>query len=383
MKNNRHLLGIILTAFLLAGCSHSVTKHLVPLPKAPAHAAPIDQKWQTNLLSGVGAHSDWNLAPAIDPYFVYTADNTGLVLAQELETGRVIWRVKTGLPLSAGPVLQGHFLIVGSNNGDVWALDTADKGAVKWKATVSSTVLAKPVVDETHVYIQSNDSIITALNCETGAQVWSFSASGPALILRGTSAPAVLGETLFVGTHEGKVSALNKETGSVLWEKLIAMPKGRSEVERMVDIVSDIMVDREGLFASTYQGRVVGLESQSGDIQWQQELSVDQDFSIDNKAVYLTDSAGILYALDRQTGATLWKQDILKGRKSTGPVVMAPFLVVGDAGGYWHWFHLSDGHYIAAQELGDGIVSMPVKSGPWVVGLGRAGNLIAVKQKIR
>jgi outer membrane protein assembly factor BamB len=189
----------------------------------------------------------------------------------------------------------------------------------------------------------------------------------------------VFSQTLFVGTHDGKLVALHKETGTLIWDKNVSIAKGRSEVERMVDVVSDIRADDATIFISGYQGRVAAINPQTGNMEWQRDLSVHEDFSVDKKAIYLTGSTGVLIALDKLTGATLWQQDVLKGRRPTGPLVCPPYLLVGDAGGYWHWFNLGDGARVAAKEMGDGIVAMPLKSGPWVVGLAQDGTLIAAK----
>ena len=60
----------------------------------------------------------------------------------------------------------------------------------------------------------------------------------PSLTLRG-SAPLIVDDRnrVFASFSNGEVKAYNVKTGAMLWTSRLSLPKGSSELERMVDIV--------------------------------------------------------------------------------------------------------------------------------------------------
>jgi len=143
----------------------------------------------------------------------------------------------------------------------------------------------------------------------------------------------------------------------LLWDKVISLPKGRSELQRMVDIRSDIIRDGDSIFVATFQGNLAKVALPSGDIQWEKELSVYHTLAMDDRMIYLTDAHYHVWALDKATGEVLWEQDNLAERYVGAPVIMDDALVVGDRGGYLHWLNKDTGQIQANYFVGNKIVS--------------------------
>ena len=57
------------------------------------------------------------------------------------------------------------------------------------------------------------------------------------------------------GFDSGKLIAFNPENGSLIWEARMALPKGRTDLERMVDIDGSPLLQGDVIYAVTYQGR--------------------------------------------------------------------------------------------------------------------------------
>jgi outer membrane protein assembly factor BamB len=146
--------------------------------------------------------------------------------------------------------------------------------------------------------------------------------------------------------------ALNGETGNVVWDIALAIPKGSSEVQRLVDIDGSAEIYGHVLYIASFQGRVGALDIDNGQFLWARNFSSYTGVTIDSKALYSSDEYGNIWALDKETGATLWKQEKLAYRKLSRPTVMGDYLAVGDYDGYVHLLSRFDGHFIARFHMG-------------------------------
>lgn len=114
-------------------------------------------------------------SPVIYDDTVYATDVSGNVYAVDAESGEQIWHHDLGAPVRAGPALaeDGSKLFVGSQNGTLYALNTAD-GLVLWLGESEGQVLSTPVVDGSVVYemLIYGPHRIRALYVDNGREVW-------------------------------------------------------------------------------------------------------------------------------------------------------------------------------------------------------------------
>ena len=89
---------------------------------------------------------------------------------------------------------------------------TPSTGQLLWKYTTGGLIDSSPAVSDGVVYIGSNDGNVYALNAATGAQVWSFTTGGIVY-----SSPAVVSGVVYIGSYDGNVYALNAATGAQMW----------------------------------------------------------------------------------------------------------------------------------------------------------------------
>jgi outer membrane protein assembly factor BamB len=350
----------------------------------PAELKPIkatvelDRVWST----GVGAGSDGqfvNLVPAVVNDVLYVADRKGRVVALDAASGKQIWSVRIDAPVSAGPAAGGGLVLLGTSNAEVIALD-ATNGAVRWTAQVSSEVLSVPQLDIDRVIVQTADGTIAGLDTKDGHQVWVSDRTVPVLTLRGTSTPVVTHGIVLAGFSTGKLVALSAEKGFVAWETSIAVPKGRSELERIVDIDGNPVLAGTSVFVVTYQGRVARVDVQTGNVDWDRDMSSNVGIGVDYSQVYVTDDASNVWALSRNTGASEWKTEALANRGLTAPAILGDFVVVADAEGYLHLLSRTDGHIAGRSELdGKGIHARPLVVKDLLYVYGNSGKLAAYR----
>ena len=334
--------------------------------------------WSRNV--GAGAGDQYlRLSPAVAGDTVYAAERDGDVVAYDVRSGDERWETSTDTPISGGPGVGEGLVFVGTSDGEVLAL-AADSGEIAWRRRVSSEVLAAPVASQGVVVVRTQDGKLVGMKAADGERLWVYDRAVPALSLRGTSAPVVAGGSVVAGFDSGLLVALALADGALLWESRIAVPSGRSELERLVDIDADPVVDGAWIYVVTYQGRIAAVDRVNGDVAWRRDMSSHAGLGVDATNLYVTDSESFVWSLDRDSSASVWRQDKLARRGLTPPGVFDRFVVVGDFEGYVHFLGREDGRLTARVRVdGDGIAAAPVAVDDLLLVYGRGGTLTALR----
>lgn len=379
------LAAILMLAALLSGCS-SMSGFLGGEDNAepPAELQKLDDPvalkrlWSTSV--GVGYDSQFvRLVPAVSGDRILAADRRGRVVAYDAASGKRLWETRTDAPVSAGPGVGDGLVLVGTSDARVLALELED-GAILWEAAVSSEVLSVPQVDRGVVVVQSVDGNVAGLDAIDGGQLWIYDRDVPVLTLRGTSTPAVGFGAVIAGFASGKLAALTIEEGFVAWETSVAVPRGRSEIERMVDVDGDPIIMGSAVYVASYQGRVVVIDAQSGSLGWTRDMSSHAGIGVDFAQVYVTDQDSSVWALTRESGGTVWKQEQLANRSLTPPAPFEDYIAVGDFEGYVHLLSRYDGHVAGRVRVdGKGVSSRPLVVGDTLYVYGNGGTLAAYR----
>jgi len=319
------------------------------------------------------------LRPAVHGTRVYTADRPGRVRAFDALTGEKIWETDTDVPIAGGPGASEALVLVGSSDGEVVAL-AAEDGAEVWRARVSSEVLAAPQAAEGVAVARTIDGKLFGLDADDGARLWVYDRTVPVLTLRGTSTPAIARGMAIAGFDSGNLVAVSLGNAQLVWESRVAVPRGRSELERMVDIDAEPVIEGDTIYVATYQGRVAALDLATGDTLWRRDMSSHSGLAIDLRNVYVTDESSHVWALDRYNSASVWRQTRLQARQLTSPAVVDGYVVVADLEGYVHWLRREDGQFAARVRVGkDPIIAPPVAAEGLVFVYTGGGTLAAMR----
>ena len=164
---------------------------------------------------------------------VYTHGASGMVVARELATGKIIWRVDSLKELngknlffgaSSSPLLAGGklVLVVGGQNAGIVALDPAS-GKTLWKATDDRSSYSSPV----HWKSPEGDRVLAltgkglaCLDLADGKQLWHYGLVDQ--LNESSTTPVVLGEKVFVSsvTAGGAMVDLTQQ-GKQLWKSSV------------------------------------------------------------------------------------------------------------------------------------------------------------------
>jgi len=296
------------------------------------------------------------LRPVGDGSRIYTASYDGVVSAFDPQSGRQLWRTKVGIRLSAGPGVGEGRLVVVSKDGFAISLDS-DSGAEQWRANIGGESLARPLISGESVVLQTIDNRMRALSIYDGRELWVIEQSTPALTMRGSADPVLIGNTAISGFDNGRLVAANLIGGDIVWESMLSPPKGRSDLDRLSDVDGSIGVVGQDLYAAGYQGRIAAVAAESGQILWNREISSYEGVSADWNSVYTATADGEVVALSRRDGTETWRNNDLLRREPTLPVPFNTTVAVGDLEGYVHFFSNLNGNAVARVKLGNSAIT--------------------------
>ena len=211
----------------------------------------------------------------------------------------------------AGPRNTGHSsAVTGPSSGDA---------EIAWRFDAGTpTMNTSPVVSDGTVYApgSGDPGLIHAVDIESGEQVWEFEPAGYA-----TSAPALVDDTLYVGTWGKQFYAIDATSGEQRWSQEIGHRFGASSpavVDGTVYVGTNgdgpLVVsgpdDEEQFEACAF----LALDAETGDTLWDyrefgERENIDSSPAVADGTVYFGGETS-LYALDAESGEEVWTRDI-------------------------------------------------------------------------
>ncbi|MBL4880142.1 MAG: outer membrane protein assembly factor BamB [Oleispira sp.] len=348
---NFHLILIVLASFFMLACSsQEIKEDNDELEETgPAPLLDIDEKveldvvWRRTLGFGVG-ELNYRLKPAVSGDVVFMADYNGELSALQLATGDEIWSLSFDHKISSGVVVSAADVYIVTQDGVLHSI-AKDSGEITWSQQLSSESIAPAVADREQVYVRTIDGHLTAFDRKTGKQNWTYEAVLPVLTVHGTAAPVLMHNLVISGFANGKLIALDRELGIPRWNKRLAIPEGRSELERLVDLDGTPIVEDGIVYATAYHGKLAAIGF-DGKTRWETALSSYFGPILGLGNLYITRDDDHVQAYDQINGASVWSQNSLQGRFLTQPVKHGRYIIVADFEGYIHVLSQVDGEIL-------------------------------------
>lgn len=370
---------LILLALALAACGgKSTVREPTELTKIENPALHPKTLWSVSAGEGSGGKVS-GLRLTLEEDALYAAEIGGSVYAWSPSKGKLLWKTDTDARVISGPTVSGDQVLVGTLDAEVIALKRAD-GEELWRSRTSSEVIGPPVRSGEIVIARSVDGRVYGLDASAGQRVWAFDRDVPNLVLRGSSAPLIIGGRAYIGMDNGRVVSLRINDGEPVWEQVVAVASGRTELERITDVDAELLDGPDCILAASFGGEVACLESETGEVLWRRSIRSYSGMAVTEDKLIVTDETGTVWGLDLHTGAAAWKQEGLLYRKLSAPAYFDGYVVVGDFEGYLHWLDPSTGAFVARSRVGsDPIMRAPVPAGDRLFVMSSTGRIAAVQ----
>jgi len=362
---------LLLSIFVLSvsGCSSVDVRKPAPL---------LDFKPQVEVKPAWSISVGKSEVPVFGPVVVgsalIAASAQGQVTKIDGKNGQVLWQTQIDGDISAGPASDGNTTVVVNTKGKVFALD--ENGKSRWQKTVSAEVLSPALVTDKLVIVRTLDGRIYAFDVHTGEQRWLYQRVASSLVLRTALGMNVWENNLVAGFPGGKLALIGLDNGAMVWEVALALSKGVSEIERLVDVAGMPAVSGRYVCSAAFQGRLGCFELATGVVQWSTDFSGVTGSVMDNAGVYASDGKSVVSGFNTQNGKLLWRNDKLLWRNVGVPLLKNDVLVMGDGEGYVHFLSTKDGEMLArAVSDGSAVSAAPVMVGNTLVVQTRNGRL--------
>jgi outer membrane protein assembly factor BamB len=314
-------------------------------------------------------HALLEFPPAVAYGRLYLPTFDGRFYALDAESGRVLWRRRTGRCGWASPAVAREIVYVtfiGSadcrsttRDGILIALDAHD-GALRWRRRLPPTE-SSPLVVRGTVYVGDWSGDVSAFDAGTGRLRWRMHTAGP---VKGSL--AFSGGRLFIGNYAGQVLSLDARTGRIHWA---SGGHGR--------FYSSPAVAYGRVFIGSLDDGVYAFGATTGHLLWSRPTGgyVYASPAVWRNRVLVGSYDGRFYALDAGTGDVRWRFDA-GGRISGAASVVAGVVYFSTFAGRTYALRARDGARVA--RWNDGKYS-PVVADParlYFVGLGRLSALV-------
>lgn len=209
------------------------------------------------------------------------------------------------------PVIAGDLIYIASADGEVAAIHR-HTGKVQWQVELDVSLSGGVGFYEDVLLVGSSDGSVLQLNAADGSLNWSTKLSGEIL-----APPQGNGRVVVAQSYEGRVQGLDFNSGEKLWVFNSNVPvltvRGTSS-----PILSGNMV-----YAGFANGRVLALNANTGAIAWEVRVAISQGRSeierivdvdgsmvLAGKELYAASYQGRVVAIDIASGRKLWQQDV-------------------------------------------------------------------------
>lgn len=235
--------------------------------------------------------------------FVLTADNQCIVLAAD---NRVLQWTQQGFPEpaallgGASVAVDRDIAVVPYSSGELYAL-RLDNGHPAWNDNLASAkrsgnlanladIHGLPVLNHGVVYAVSYSGRTVAIDERTGQHVWEQDVGG-------SSAPAVVGDWVFIVNDQAQVVALARDSGRIRWIKQLARFEDMKKQKNPINWVGPVVAGGRLILASS-TGVMVELSPADG----AQVTAIDVGGPVSitpvvaNNTLYVLTDDGDLYA---------------------------------------------------------------------------------------
>jgi outer membrane protein assembly factor BamB len=286
---------------------------------------------------GPVSYSSPTLSP--DGKILYVGSQDKKLYALDTRTGAVLSKVATKGKISSSPIVSadGKTVFVGSGDNCVHAIEAgaqrrasgagmklmslvskstkhrwqfATKGNVRSRASLSA--------DGSTLFVGSDDGAVYAVDTATGKQVWKFLAGAP---VSSTPTPTEDGELVLVGADDGVLVAVHAATGDVVWRHTgTVLPSSDCLLAlRKEHVTPSPAISADGsvaFFSSAQSGQLTALTVDSGQLMWTfahssksaldcRVMSTPQ-LADDEATVVVCDVQGSVFGVSAETGKQSW-----------------------------------------------------------------------------
>ncbi len=303
-----------------------------------ALGADLKRAWSSSIGKGGHRRRPLTAAPIAAEGMAFAVDTDGEVSAFDLQNGSRKWRVsivpkgeKDSGAVGGGLAYASGRVFATSGYKYLTALNP-QTGAQLWKTKLPAPARAAPTVMNEQVYIITLDNRLMAFNAADGVPLWNYAGVSEATNLLGSAAPAADETLVVLPLSSGEIFGLRPENGRIVWEDNLSAVRRAGSLGAIADIRGLPVIDQGVVFALSYSGRMVAIDQVTGRRLWQREIGSAETPWAAGSVVYVISTEQQLVALSRDSGEIFWVMQLPRyasEEKRDEPIVWTSPMLAG------------------------------------------------------
>ena len=243
--------------------------------------------------------------------FVPLSSSVTSLIAINMKDAKIRWTKDTG-PIESAILIDGDFLYSATLSGNIFCTGLEDSATV-WTNALPKQIHSSPVSDGERIILGCDDGAVYAFDKAKGEQTWKFKTNEAVM-----AAPIIHDGIVFVGSLDKTFYALRSQTGEMLWKRFVDAP-----------VYAPATADEHSLYIGTSGGKLLSIDQKSGNVNWsfQNRSVIDTAPVITDHFIICCGLDKMIRVLDRATGAQVWEFET-EGKIRTSPIMLNDVFIV-------------------------------------------------------
>lgn len=226
---------------------------------------------------------------------------------------KIKWEFKTSQALFSSPVIFEKIIYFGSTDSVLYAINL-ESGREEWRSHTCGEIRSNVCINSNCLYLNGGDGNIYALDKNSGKELWTFKTKSEKKVDFADyfqSTPVLYNNILLFGMGDGTFYALNSKTGKSIWKFITGNA-----------VHSKPAVSNGKVFFGSFDGYVYALDLENGNLVWKFKTvghnyfplgEVQGSPEVYKNLVYIGARDYNVYALDQEKGYCHWNKAFTRG----------------------------------------------------------------------
>lgn len=224
---------------------------------------------------------------------LFVGDEDGFLHAVNLNGGKQLWKFETGAEIAGGVAYWNGRLILASYDSFLYCLSL--DGEELWTFQTRDRINCSPAIVDHFTFVAGCDSQLRVIDIQNGKETLAVDMNDYLI-----ASPAVVGDSLYVGSHGGVVSALNWKTGAFEWQY---------EGKRDLSIRASAVATDDLILVGSHDKLMHAIDRRTGKARWTfpTKSRIECSAAVVDSRVFFGSGDGNVYGVTLTDGKEVWK----------------------------------------------------------------------------
>jgi outer membrane protein assembly factor BamB/Icc-related predicted phosphoesterase len=243
--------------------------------------------------------------PVAGKNIIITGDTGGSMYGIDPEKGDVIWKHDAEAPIVSPALLDEDYFYIGIGNKAFMKFETKSGEPVWSFEDVSGLMQARAAIYENFLVFTAWDTHVYCLDKNTGSLIWKWNNGHPGKLLSpGNVVPVISHNKVFIVAPDRFMTALDLETGQEIWRS------NKHQVRESMGVSKDGKM----IFAKLMNDTIIAVCTRAKELKtiWATDAGFGYDHNpcpivSTHEALFAATRNGLVMALEPATGKLFWK----------------------------------------------------------------------------